>query len=97
MMTGVLHLLILLLLLAGLGQGGEQDGNVTIDALMPPFPTDKEDAYLCTSLPLPNSPLKLTAVEALARQDIVHHILLFGRLPGHWQADPGAVCSVIAK
>ncbi len=81
-MLRLLHLLILLLLLAVPGQGGEQDANVTIEALMPPFPTDKEDAYLCTSLPLPNNPLKLTAVEALARQEIVHHILLFGELPG---------------
>ena len=40
--------------------------------------TEEEDAYYCTTLPLPPAPMKLVGVEPLARQEVVHHILLFG-------------------
>ncbi len=40
-----------------------------------------EDAYICTTLPLPEQPMKLVGVEPLAEQKVVHHILLFGE-PG---------------
>jgi hypothetical protein len=40
--------------------------------------TNEEDAYVCTTLPLPPQPMKLVGVEPLAKQEVVHHILLFG-------------------
>lgn len=40
------------------------------------------DAYVCTTLELPNKPAKLVGVEPLAKQEVVHHILLFGERAG---------------
>ncbi len=45
---------------------------------MPPYETQHEEAYLCMSVPLPDRPLKLVGVEPLSRQEVVHHMLLFG-------------------
>jgi len=62
--------------------GGGADGGGTTDfkleALMPPYETQHEEAYLCMSVPLPDRPLKLVGVEPLSRQEVVHHMLLFG-------------------
>jgi peptidylamidoglycolate lyase len=41
-----------------------------------------EDSYICITKQLPDKPLKLVGVEPLARQEVVHHILLFGECPG---------------
>jgi hypothetical protein len=55
---------------------------VHIDALMPEKKVEHEEAYLCTSVQLPERPLKLVGVEPLSSQEVVHHMLLFGeRLP----------------
>ena len=35
-------------------------------------------AYLCTAVELPEQALKLVGVEPLAKQEIAHHMLLFG-------------------
>jgi hypothetical protein len=43
---------------------------------------NEEDAYVCTTLPLPAQPMKLVGVEPLAKQEVVHHILLFGARHG---------------
>ena len=51
---------------------------IDIEAIMPPHPTTREDEYLCTSIELPDKPMKLTSVEPLADQSTVHHMLLFG-------------------
>jgi hypothetical protein len=40
-----------------------------------------EDSYICITKQLPDKPLKLVGVEPLARQEVVHHILLFGEWP----------------
>lgn len=40
--------------------------------------TEKQDAYMCTTLALPDKPYKLVGVEPLGKKEIVHHILLFG-------------------
>lgn len=64
---------------------------VEVDAIMPPLATDAEDEYLCTSVELPDRPMKLVSVESLSQQDTVHHMLLFGEqaagieemCPGH--------------
>lgn len=49
-----------------------------IEALMPEHHTDHEEAYLCTSVLLPDEPLKLVGVEPLSKQEVVHHMLMFG-------------------
>lgn len=51
-----------------------------IEARMPEFQVLKEDAYLCTAITLPDEPLKLVGVEPLAKQEIAHHLLLFGKV-----------------
>eukprot|EP00955_Chlamydomonas_euryale_P093360 364782-Chlamydomonas_euryale.AAC.2 len=44
-----------------------------------PFPFPRPASrYLCTTVALPDEPLKLTSVAPLADMAIVHHILLFG-------------------
>ena len=50
--------------------------NITV----PDFDVQGEDSYVCTTVKLPERSLKLVGVEALARQEVVHHILLFGEL-----------------
>jgi hypothetical protein len=98
-----LAILGLLLASAGVacGQSAAPNDTFTIDAILPPFPTDQPDAYLCTSLQLPNRPLKLTGVEAVAEQEVVHHILLFGKLrAGGLEACPlldAALLGVVAE
>lgn len=37
-----------------------------------------QDAYVCTTLQLPDTPYKLVGVEPLGEQKVVHHILLYG-------------------
>lgn len=54
-------------------------GTQTLDIRMPAYPSDEADTYLCTSVQLPATPLKLIAVEPLSDKDTVHHMLLFGR------------------
>ena len=51
---------------------------ISVDAIMPPHPTDREDEYLCTAVELPDRPMKLIGVEPLADMATVHHMLLFG-------------------
>ena len=63
----------------GPAAGATPSGAFALDARLPPFPTREPDEYLCTSLELPGRALKLTGVEALAKKEIVHHILLYGK------------------
>jgi len=56
-----------------------EDPNVRfIEARMPDYKVDYVDAYLCTAVPLPDEPLKVVGIEPLAKQEIAHHMLLFG-------------------
>ena len=58
---------------------GNSAGRIThIDTLMPEYQTDHAEMYLCTSVLLPDEPLKLVGVEPLSKQEVVHHMLLFG-------------------
>ncbi len=59
---------------------------IQLDALLPPSPPTGEDAYLCTSVPLPDKPMKLTGVTPLSKQEVVHHMLMFGKLVGWFAA-----------
>ena len=54
---------------------------IFVTARMPDYKVTHEDAYLCTAVPLPDQALKLVGVEPLAKQEIAHHMLLFGALP----------------
>lgn len=55
--------------------------SIDVELRMPAgVPVSGEDAYVCTTVQLPDRPYKLTGVEPLARQETVHHMLLFGEL-----------------
>lgn len=58
--------------------GGSSSSITHIEALMPEYPTDHAEMYLCTSVLLPDEPLKLVGVEPLSKEEVVHHMLLFG-------------------
>lgn len=45
---------------------------------LPDWKTTEEDEYLCTAFRLPEEPHKLIGVTPLAKQSVVHHILLYG-------------------
>lgn len=51
---------------------------VEVNVTIPDFPVRKADSYLCTYVKLPERPYKLVGIEPLAKQEVVHHILLFG-------------------
>eukprot|EP00887_Chlorella_sp_A99_P001399 scaffold8.g1399.t1 len=58
-------------------------GEFELEARLPPFASNERDAYLCTSVQLPDRrSLKLVGVDPLSRQEVVHHMLLFGALAG---------------
>ena len=54
---------------------------IFVTARMPDYKVTHEDAYLCTAVPLPDQALKLVGVQPLAKQEIAHHMLLFGVPP----------------
>ncbi|EFN58531.1 hypothetical protein CHLNCDRAFT_34137 [Chlorella variabilis] len=58
--------------------GAEPSGAFELPVVLPEYPTNEEDAYLCTSVPLPDRPLKLVGISSNSDQRIVHHMLLFG-------------------
>ena len=60
-------------------QGGSSGGITHIETLMPEYQADHAEMYLCTSVLLPDEPLKLVGVEPLSKQEVVHHMLLFGK------------------
>lgn len=55
------------------------EGEFSVEARLPPFQLEEQDAYMCTAVPLPKDrPLKLVGVDPLSRKEVVHHMLLFG-------------------
>ncbi len=71
----------------------------TVDALMPALPagaagSGQADQYLCTSVPLPDAPLKLNSIVPKPGPGVTH-MLLFGERPG-LDGEPVAGCSPIA-
>jgi len=61
------------------GANAAEDEQVTtLSAVMPPHATEQADEYLCTTVELPDKPMKLVGIEPLADQATVHHMLLFG-------------------
>lgn len=70
---------------AGVGVSGSPHGDAegktwTIEAVMPEHPAPAE-SYLCMRVDLPEmNSLKLTGIEPLSQEALVHHMLLFGRI-----------------
>lgn len=62
--------------MAGSGDGGNDA--IHLPVVLPEHPTSEPDAYLCTSVPLPDRPLKLVGIASNSDQRVVHHMLLFG-------------------
>lgn len=72
-------LIVSLLLVAWLGLTAAASPPTTLDITVPEATkVEGEDSYICITKPLPDKPLKLVGVEPMARQEVVHHILLFG-------------------
>lgn len=105
--NGVLLLLVVSLLVSSSSKREEgfppreglsrDNGTIEMDALMPPYATKSKDEYLCTSVQLPERPMKLVGVQSLAEATVVHHILLFGcRAPAKdvpvWSCRMDPVC-----
>ena len=68
-----------LLLLLALGKAACQ-GGVYVDAIVPAeHEVVGEDQYVCFRVDLPKSSLKIVGVDPLSTQDVVHHMLLFGK------------------
>ena len=55
----------------------EDDG--WVDVIVPPQQIDQEDSYICVHVNIPVQASRLLAVQPLAEQEVVHHMLLFGR------------------
>jgi len=49
----------------------------------------REDTYVCTTVRLPDQPMKLVGVVPQASMDVVHHILLFGCNTPHEMPEEG--------
>lgn len=79
------RLIVSLLLLAWLGLTAAASPPTTLDITVPESTkVEGEDSYICITKPLPDKPLKLVGVEPMARQEVVHHILLFGACVLSW-------------
>ena len=73
---------IALLLLASCVHSQHQ--NITIDAIVPAaYETHGTDQYVCFRVDLPPRGLKIIGVDPLSTQDVVHHMLLYGKQPVH--------------
>jgi len=74
----------------------------TVDALMPALPagaagTGQADQYLCTSVPLPDAPLKLNSIVPKPGPGVTH-MLLFGERPGlGWGPVAGCSCHALRR
>lgn len=70
--------LCIALLLTVLGDSWCQS-NVSINAFVPAeHEVIGEDQYVCFRVDLPTESLKIVGVDPLSKQDVVHHMLLFG-------------------
>lgn len=83
----------MLLVLANSAHGAGMTFEITVPGDVKP---KEQDAYICTTLPLPDKPHKLVGVEPLGEQKVVHHILLFGEYPEQSMRCRAASASQIA-
>lgn len=58
-------------------QAAPEDSQKSVEVHIPEHPAEGE-VYLCTQVPLPNVPQRLVAIEPLSKQDVVHHMILYG-------------------
>ncbi|KAK9800913.1 hypothetical protein WJX73_010392 [Symbiochloris irregularis] len=58
-------------------QAAPEDSQKSVEVHIPEHPAEGE-IYLCTRVPLPNVPQRLVAIEPLSKQDVVHHMILYG-------------------
>lgn len=56
--------------------------SIEVNITVPPFKVDQDDAYICVSALLPPHPHKLVGIIPHAKQEVVHHILLYGERCG---------------
>lgn len=63
---------------AAKASAGAPSDTLELPVVFPEYEVTENDAYLCTSVPLPDRPLKLVGVESTSDQRIVHHMLLYG-------------------
>ena len=90
---GLATCLAVLVLLSETSQGARAIGGagaaietLELPVVFPEYEVTENDAYLCTSVPLPDRPLKLVGVESTSDQRIVHHMLLYGGCGGKQRA-----------
>ena len=50
-----------------------------LQVLIPEYQAQGE-VYLCTRVSLPDAPQRLISVQPLSKQEVVHHMLLYGEL-----------------
>eukprot|EP00198_Chlamydomonas_reinhardtii_P008225 XP_001697562.1 peptidylglycine alpha-amidating monooxygenase [Chlamydomonas reinhardtii] len=77
--------------------------SIEVNITVPPFKVDQDDAYICVSALLPPHPHKLVGIIPHAKQEVVHHILLYGCTEPHmaskdgkpvaWRCDMKPVCN----
>lgn len=68
------------LLLSSVVDSQHQPRNITVDAIVPAaYETRGKDQYVCFRVDLPPRGLKIIGVDPLSTQDVVHHMLLFGK------------------
>ncbi|KXZ51597.1 hypothetical protein GPECTOR_12g561 [Gonium pectorale] len=96
--------LVIVLATALLHAVASQSHLIEVNITVPEFKIETEDAYLCVAAQLPPHPHKLVGVIPHARQEVVHHILLYGcaeprMAPGPdgkavaWRCDMQPVCN----
>lgn len=66
--------------------------HIEVNITVPEFHVDEPDTYLCVAALLPPNPHKLVGVVPRAKQEVVHHILLYGER-GAEPASPGCLGS----
>lgn len=72
-------LAILAICLPSLSQAATEATVRTVEVLVPEHPAEGE-VYLCTRVPLPATSQRLVGIEPLSKEEVVHHMLLYGRL-----------------
>lgn len=75
-LQGVTRVLLALGMVCSHAGASEDDG--WVDVIVPPQQIDQADSYICVHVNIPTHASRLVAVEPLAEQEVVHHMLLFG-------------------
>ena len=76
-LAGFTASVLAVLLVPQLLEAASQPSADTVDVTVPEHQADGE-VYLCTRVPLPDNSQRLVGVEPLSKQEVVHHMLLYG-------------------